>query len=106
MHLEEYLARSAACELPIPLTELDALLFILFRTVRDAFGAVQNEAFVRVRCGWKGRAVRCFLICLRTVTAIEGGEVREVRPPFPSLSAHPSCAIERTPRSVRRTKQR
>jgi hypothetical protein len=99
LHLEEFLARSAACELPIPLTELDALLFILFRTVRDAFGAVQNETYFRVRCGLRGRAVRSFLVCLRTVVVFDGGEVREVWSPIPPPSTFFSFFFTSPPRA-------
>jgi hypothetical protein len=85
MHLEEYLSRTAACEMPIPLIELDALLFILFRTVLDAFGTVQNESYIRGRCGLRGCALRSYLMCLRTVAVFEGREIREVRPPPPAI---------------------
>jgi hypothetical protein len=89
MHLEEFLARSAARDLPAPLTELDALLVLLFRIVRDAFGVGQYESFLRVRRGRRGLGAGCLLVCLRTVVVLgEGGEVREVisPPTCPELS--------------------
>ena len=79
MHLEEYLARSATHELFIPLTELDALLILLVRTVRDAFGAGHDDLYCRLRGGKRGVSSQGLLICQQTrITYGEDGEVREV----------------------------
>jgi hypothetical protein len=80
MHLEEYLARSAACEVPALFTELDGLLHFLFITVREAFGAGQSECYFRMRCGKRWFSVQTMLVCQQTQVLFgESGEVREVR---------------------------
>ena len=79
MHLEEYLARSGTHELLIPLTELDALVMLLVRTVRDDFGAGHDDLYFRVRCGKRGVSAQGLLICQQTRLVFgEGEEIREV----------------------------
>ena len=91
MHREEYLARSAARDLAVPLTELDGLIVLLYISVRDSFAdGSPMDVYFRVRAGHGPT-----LLCIRTVAATDdAGRVREVRVPHPN----PPPAPPNTPR--------
>jgi hypothetical protein len=84
MHREEYLARAAARDLPVPLTELDGLLVLLFMAVREFVpGAARDEVFFRMR-GGRGVGQHGFLVSLRTTVVLDAaGRVGEVRTEIP-----------------------
>jgi hypothetical protein len=82
MHREEYLARAAARDLAVPMTELDGLIVLLYISVRDSFGdGSPMEVYFRARAGHGPT-----LLCIRTVAATDAGRIREVRPPSPPQS--------------------
>lgn len=88
MHHEEYLARTASRDLPLPCTEIDSLLLFLFMTVRDIFiKASPREVYLRAWTG-AGAARRGLLVHICSITAFRDGQPSEVFPP-------PRCAAPR-----------
>jgi hypothetical protein len=89
MHLEEYLARSADCDLPFPQTEFDGLLYFLYMAVIAAFGAGQNDNYCRMCRGMRDLAAQGVLIFQHTALIFgEAGDLREVPTPAASASPH------------------
>ena len=87
MHPEEYLARAAARDLPLPSPDVDSLLHLLCTVVERFFaaggssggGGGGTEHYVRMAVG-PAAARRGALVCVRSVAVKDGaGRVCEVR---------------------------
>ena len=80
-HHEEFLARAASRELPMPFTEVDGLLDLLYRGVYNLFATgPPPDVYMRMAAGGGAAPRRGMLVCLhKEVLLDEQGRLREVR---------------------------
>ena len=79
-HHEEFLARAASRELPMPFTEVDGLLDLLYRGVYNLFATgPPPDVYMRMAAGGGAAPRRGMLVCLhKKVLLDEHGRIREV----------------------------
>ena len=79
-HHEEFLARAASRELPMPFTEVDGLLDLLYRGVYNLFATgPPPDVYMRMAAGGGAAPRRGMLVCLhKEVLLDEQGRIREV----------------------------
>ena len=80
-HREEFLARAASRELPMPFTEVDGLLDLLYRGVYNLFATgPPPDVYMRMAAGGGAAPRRGMLVCLhKEVLLDEHGRLRAVR---------------------------
>ena len=94
-HREEFLARAASRELPMPFTEVDGLLDLLYRGVYNLFATgPPPDVYMRMAAGGGAAPRRGMLVCLhKEVLLDEHGRLREVPVSFSACSCKSHISV-------------